>query len=269
MGIKAHVICHTHWDREWYFTREQFRTKLIRLIDGLLELVETVPEYVSFMLDGQTILLEDYLEIKPYNRERLFDAMRSGKIVCGPWYILPDELLISGESHIRNYIIGSKVSEAAGVSKMKTAYLPDSFGHPSQMPQIVSGLGMDTMVFWRGVPKEVEKTEFYWESPCREKKAFCLHLLNGYGNSANLSADMSVTVPRVQSMIEQLGAHSTTDVVLLMNGSDHITGQKNIAEIIIAKQRNGPVGTIELAWLPQYTKFGNPERDVSGGYGGE
>ena len=59
MGIKAHVICHTHWDREWYFTREQFRTKLIRLIDGLLELVETVPEYVSFMLDGQTILLDN------------------------------------------------------------------------------------------------------------------------------------------------------------------------------------------------------------------
>lgn len=254
MAIKAHAICHTHWDREWYFTREQFRTKLVRLIDGLLELVETVPEYVSFMLDGQTIILEDYLEIKPYNRERLYSAMRSGKIVCGPWYILPDELLISGESHIRNYLIGSKVSEAAGVSKMKTAYLPDSFGHPSQMPQIVDGLGMDTMVFWRGVPEAVEKTEFYWESPCKEKKAFCVHLLNGYGNSANLSADMSVTIPRIQSMIEQLGAHSTTDVVLLMNGSDHIIGQKDIVEVIGELGRRLPQYHIELSTMEDFLK---------------
>lgn len=254
MEIKAHMICHTHWDREWYFTREQFRTKLIRLIDGLLELIDTVPEYVSFMLDGQTIILEDYLAIKPYNRERLYQALRCGKIVCGPWYILPDELLVSGESHIRNYLIGSKVSESAGVQKMKTAYLPDSFGHPSQMPQIVSGLGMDAMVFWRGVSAAVDQTEFYWESPCKEKKVFCVHLANGYGNCANLDADMDVTVSRVESQIRELGARSSTDVILLMNGSDHIIGQKNITEIVKGLTQRLPQYDIKLSTMEAFLK---------------
>ncbi len=76
---KAHMICHTHWDREWYLTREEFRVKLVRLIDGLLDSVEHDPEYVSFMLDGQMIVLEDYLEIKPWNRERLKKALSGGK----------------------------------------------------------------------------------------------------------------------------------------------------------------------------------------------
>lgn len=269
MGIKAHVICHTHWDREWYYTREQFRTKLIRLIDGLLEVVETVPDYVSFMLDGQTIILEDYLEIKPYNRERLYRAMCAGKIVCGPWYILPDELLISGESHLRNYLIGSKVSEEAGVKKMKTAYLPDSFGHPCQMPQIVEGLGMDTMVFWRGVPEAVDKTEFYWESPCEGKKVFCVHLPNGYGNSGNLSADMEETVPRMENLIESLGARATTDVILLMNGSDHITGQKDITQIIRELGKRLPQYQIELSTMEAFLRELKPKLPPLKTYHGE
>lgn len=251
MSIKAHMICHTHWDREWYLTREEFRTKLVRLIDGLLDIVETVPEYVSFMLDGQTIAIEDYLEIKPYNREKLFAALKSGKIICGPWYILPDELLVSGESHIRNYLTGTEVIAETG-KKMETAYLPDSFGHPEQMPQIVEGLGMNAMVFWRGVSKAVKQSEFYWESPFSDAKVLCIHLLNGYGNSANLSEDIAVTLPRVQEMIESLGAYSSTDLVLLMNGSDHIIGQKNICEIVneLNKQLNGC--RIELSTLETY-----------------
>lgn len=231
MKIKAHVICHTHWDREWYFTREQFRTKLVRLIDGLLEMIETVPDYVSFMLDGQTIVIEDYLEIKPYKREELLHALRTGRILCGPWYILPDELLISGESHIRNFLAGSRVlgEEAPG---MKTAYLPDSFGHPAQMPQIAEGLGMDTMVFWRGTSNAIENTEFIWQSPHSGSEILCIHMPCGYGNSGNLSEDMEETIPRVTGLLETLGEKSTTNIVLLMNGSDHVAGQKNIPRIV-------------------------------------
>lgn len=245
------MICHTHWDREWYLTREEFRTKLVRLIDGLLEIIDTVPEYVSFMLDGQTIAIEDYLEIKPYNRERLFEALKTGKIISGPWYILPDELLISGESHIRNYMKGTEVVRETG-RKMEIAYLPDSFGHPAQMPQIVEGLGMNTMVFWRGVPKAVSQSEFYWESPFSGAKIFCVHLPFGYGNSANLDADLDVTAPRIQEITESLGAASSADLVLLMNGSDHIVAQGDICEIV--KQLNGRLQgcRIELSTLERY-----------------
>lgn len=253
MSIKAHMICHTHWDREWYLTREEFRTKLVRLIDGLLDIIETVPEYVSFMLDGQTIAIEDYLEIKPYRRGELFGALKSGKIICGPWYILPDELLISGESHIRNYMKGTEVVKECG-GKMETAYLPDSFGHPAQMPQIVEGLGMNTMVFWRGVSHAVEKTEFYWESPFSDARILCVHMPHGYGNCGNLSGDMDVTVPRVQELMESLGARSTTDLVLLMNGSDHIVGQKDIGRIVEQLNQQLTGCHIVLSTMEDYLK---------------
>ncbi len=229
--IKAYMICHTHWDREWYFTREEFRAKLVRLIDALLDMIETVPGYVSFMLDGQTIVIEDYLEIRPENRERLSNAMHEGKIICGPWYILPDELLVSGESLIRNYLMGDRVTGGMG-GKMKIAYLPNSFGHPQQLPQIVRGLGMDMMVFWRGTADFMERTEFYWQSLHKGSKILCVHMPFGYGNCCRLDENMDVTVPRLNSMIESLGARSTTDIVLLMNGSDHVAGQKDIVKIV-------------------------------------
>lgn len=251
MSIKAHMICHTHWDREWYLTREEFRTKLVRLIDGLLEIVEEVPEYVSFMLDGQTIAIEDYLEIRPYCRERLFGALKKGKIICGPWYILPDELLISGEAHIRNYIKGTQVVGEIG-KKMEIAYLPDSFGHPAQMPQIVEGLGMNAMVFWRGVSNEVKNTEFYWESSFTDSRVLCVHMPHGYGNCGNLSSSMALTVPRVKELLDSLGAKSTTDIVLLMNGSDHIIGQRNICELVKELNRQIPKAQIELSTMEGY-----------------
>ena len=251
MDIKAYMICHTHWDREWYLTREEFRTKLVRLIDGLLEIIDTTPEYVSFMLDGQTIIIEDYLEIKPYNRKKLFDALRSGKIICGPWYILPDELLVSAESHIRNYIKGTEVVKDAG-RKMETAYLPDSFGHPAQMPQIVAGLGMKAMVFWRGVSNEITQSEFIWRSPFEGSEIFCVHLPYGYGNMANLSGNMEEAVPRIQKMVDQLCERTETGIVLLMNGSDHIIGQKDICDVVKKVNERLQGCEIELSTLEGY-----------------
>lgn len=249
--MKAIMVCHTHWDREWYFTREVFRTKLVRLIDGLLEILDSQPEYVSFMLDGQTIVLEDYLEIRPKNRERLMDAVKKGRIVCGPWYVLPDELLVSGEAHIRNALTGANVLEGWG-RKMKIAYLPDSFGHPAQMPQIVKGLGMEAMFFWRGAPGKLKSTEFYWESPCGGEGILCVHMPNGYGNCGNLSSDMEITKGRVENLLRCLGEGSTVSTVLLMNGSDHITAQENIVPIVKELNRLLPEDEIRLGTLEDF-----------------
>lgn len=224
------MISHTHWDREWYLTREVFRTMLVRLIDKLLDIIDSNPNYVSFMLDGQTIVLEDYLAIRPENTDRLKSALQQGKILCGPWYILPDELLISGESHIRNYLIGYKVSSQYG-GFMSVGYLPDSFGHPEQMPQIIRGLGMDTMIFWRGTSNAMKHTEFIWQAPFHEAQVLCIHMPAGYGNSAHLLPGGQSNV-RLEKMIKNLHEKSHTDVVLLMNGSDHISVQHDILEII-------------------------------------
>lgn len=249
--VVAHMVCHTHWDREWYLTREVFRTKLVRLIDKLLDIVETTPDYVSFMLDGQTIVLEDYLAIRPENSERLKSALNKGKILCGPWYILPDELLISGETHIRNYLMGLKVSLIYG-GHMNIAYLPDSFGHPEQMPQIVTGLGMDTMIFWRGTSNAMTKTEFLWKSPYSSSQVLCIHMPAGYGNSARLIPGES-SKSRLEKMISTLHERSHTDIVLLMNGTDHLSAQEDIVDIVKAFNQNTQQNfTVKLSTMADY-----------------
>ena len=130
------LVSHTHWDREWYRTFQGFRARLVDTVDRILELTAEDPEF-RFLLDGQTIVLEDYLEIRPQRRAELAAACRSGQIAIGPWYVQPDSLLPHGETHIRNLIEGRQVGEDfGGVSQV--AYTPDSFGHPSQFPQILA-----------------------------------------------------------------------------------------------------------------------------------
>ncbi len=236
---RAHLVCETHWDREWYLTKEEFGVKLVRLMDGLLDIVEKTPGYVSFMMDGQTIALEDYLRARPRNRERLKKAVSSGKIAVGPWYVLPDELLVSGESHIRNYLAGDAVVRQFG-RKNNIGYLPDSFGHPEQMPQILKGLGVGAIVFWRGTGKGVKKTEFRWASPNPAASVLAVHMPYGYGNSARLSPDITETAPRLDQMIDALRMRSTTDAILLMNGSDHVLPQADIVDIIAAYNEAAP-----------------------------
>ena len=43
--MNVHVVSHTHWDREWYLTHEQFRLRLVALVDRLLDLMESRPDY--------------------------------------------------------------------------------------------------------------------------------------------------------------------------------------------------------------------------------
>ncbi len=228
-----------------------FLPKLVRLIDGLLEIIDRSPEYVSFMLDGQTIALEDYLTIRPSNRERLASAVQSGKIVIGPWYILPDELLISGESHIRNFLTGQETASAFGGAS-RLGYLPDSFGHPAQMPQILLGLGMDTALFWRGASHDMAHTEFYWLAPDGKSRVFCVHMPHGYGSMAALGGPAADTVRRLVDMMDSLGGKSKAGVVLLMNGSDHILAERDIPEVVAAFNGQGSDKRIQFSTLQDF-----------------
>ncbi|MEG1407897.1 MAG: hypothetical protein RSD23_08560, partial [Ruthenibacterium sp.] len=250
-NIKAHIICHTHWDREWYLSKNEFKTKMVRLVDSVLHTIET-NDAISFMLDGQTIILEDYMEIRPENKERITAAIQSGKLSAGPWYVLPDEILISGEAHIHNYMTGRRVAASFG-GAMNIGYLPDSFGHPEQMPQILKGLSMDTAIFWRGVPNDISHSEFNWQSTCKKVSVLAVNLPYGYGNSARLSQDMEVSGPRLREMMEKLTERTCGGVVLLMNGSDHILNQTDIADIVDDfNKKNAPDYEIEISTLPAF-----------------
>ena len=140
---RTHVISHTHRDREWYQTFQDYRAGLVRLLDELIGFMETNPAFAYYHLDGQTIMLEDYLEVRPENRKRLQRLIRQGRIIIGQWYVMPDEFLVSGEAMIRNLQLGFAISRSWGVEPMKVGYIVDIFGHNTQMPQICRG--------WHGV----------------------------------------------------------------------------------------------------------------------
>jgi len=155
-------VSHAHWDREWYQPSEEFRICLVRLMDRLLDILDRDPDFRYVMLDGQAIVLEDYLAIRPEREPDVAAHVRSGRLLIGPWYILPDEFLVSPESNIRNLLTGARVASRFG-KRMDVGNIPDPFGHISQLPQILRGSGMDCAVFWRGVGDA--PNEFLWAAP--------------------------------------------------------------------------------------------------------
>lgn len=158
-----HIISNTHWDREWRFPFQINRQMLVNMIDKVLEILESEPNYKAFHLDSQSIVIEDYLEIKPQNHERISKLVKDKRLFIGPWYVLPDEFQVGGENLIRNLLIGHKICRAIGrVSKV--GYSPFSWGQISQLPQIYSNFGIDFVMFYRGVNSlDAPKAEFIWE----------------------------------------------------------------------------------------------------------
>ena len=132
----VHVISHTHWDREWYLTFEQYRARLVELVDGVLERMSADARFAFFHLDGQTVVLEDYLEVRPEREIELRQRVREGRVLIGPWYVMPDMFLVSGEALVRNLALGIRTATAFG-GAMRVGYMPDPFGHVAQMPQIL------------------------------------------------------------------------------------------------------------------------------------
>src|SRR5436190_14679472 len=155
-GCRFWVVPHTHWDREWYLPLEHFRLELAALVDELIATRERDPRFRVFTLDGQAVLLEDYLELRPEQEPRLRALLADGRLAVGPSYVLPDELLVGGESLVRNLLLGRAVCERLGARASGVGYLPDSFGHPAQLPQILEGFGIESFLFSRGVGDEVD-----------------------------------------------------------------------------------------------------------------
>jgi alpha-mannosidase len=138
---------------------------LVYMMDMLLDIFEKQPNYKSFHLDSQTIPLQDYLEIRPEREAQLKKYVREKRLYVGPWFCLPDEFCISGESLIRNLLLGHKIAQRFG-HVSKTGYSPFSWGQISQMPQIYNGFGIKFTAFYRGVNTIVApRSEYIWEGP--------------------------------------------------------------------------------------------------------
>ena len=227
---KLVLVSHTHWDREWYLPFQRFRASLLEAVDLLLELMESNSQYRHFTLDGQTIVLEDYLELRPDREHQLRRLIEEGRILIGPWYVMPDEFLVSGESLVRNLLEGHRVASRFG-GEMKVGYIPDPFGHIAQMPQILRGFGIDSAVLWRGVGSALKHSEALWVAP-DGSSVLLVHMPRGYAIAAPLPSTRDALMERLRHIREQLEPRATTSFLLLMNGNDHTFPQPDVPAII-------------------------------------
>lgn len=238
-----HVISHTHWDREWYMPFEAHRFKLVEFFDRLLDTLDNDPTFKSFHLDGQAIVIEDYLEVRPEMREKIEKYIEEGRLVSGPWYILQDEYLVDGESNVRNMIIGRQVAAKYGkVSDI--GYFPDAFGNIGQAPQILRGFDIDCVAFGRGTsPRKGDRydsgeenygkntSEIIWRSPDGSEVIGTV-FLNWYNNGAEIPSDAEEGAKHVCRIRDNAARVSTVPHLLFMNGCDHQPVQKDIGQVI-------------------------------------
>jgi alpha-mannosidase len=229
MARLVHIVPHTHWDREWYRPFQSFRMELVDLLDRLLPELEQDPAYVHFMLDGQMAVVDDYLAIRPEAEPTLRQLAASGRLSLGPWYILMDEFLVSGETMIRNLQMGLDRATAFG-GAMEVGYLPDMFGHVAQMPQLLQQFGFEHAVVWRGVPAAIDRDGFWWGSP-DGSTVRATYLPQGYGNGAFLPDSAKALVARVAEWCDEQG-DLAGDPVLWMNGTDHLMPQAWLGRVV-------------------------------------
>ena len=248
MTTEVHVISHTHWDREWYLTFEQYRARLIDLVDAVLDRMAADPGF-TFHLDGQSIVLEDYVEVRPERERELRDRVAGGRLLVGPWYVMPDMFLVSGEALVRNLSLGLRIAEGFGKA-MRVGYMPDPFGHVAQMPQILAGFGLDGAILWRGFGGR--DAEYRWEAP-DGTRALLLHLpREGYCNGLRLPLVAPQEMRRqAAAVIARERERSVTGQVLLMVGVDHVEPHPALLDVIDALNHL-PETTARLSTLIDY-----------------
>ena len=251
MVKKVFVVPHTHWDREWFFTSDQAKVYLLKDLKDVLDHLETDGQYGSFLLDGQSSLIEDYLNWRPQERKRVEKLVKEKKLILGPWYTQTDQYLASGESIINNLRIGMKQSDELG-GHMNVAYVPDSFGQESSMPQIYQQLGIDDAVLYRGFSlDDTKQSEFTWQgedgSEISVFRMACGYFIGGVVDETKLAQLM--TEEPFKTVVDQ----ASTDNVLFPNGSDMAPLRFDLPEFIERlNQANKGKFTFEVASLEDY-----------------
>jgi alpha-mannosidase len=228
---KVAIVPHTHWDREWYAPYQTFRLRLVDTLDAFLPLLERDPSYTRFLLDGQMAVVDDYLEVRPEAESTIRRLAVSGRLDMGPWYALMDEFLVSGETMVRDLQMGMARAAHFG-GAMDVGYLPDMFGHVAQMPQLLRLAGIHHAVVWRGVPRAIRRTAFWWEA-LDGSRVRAEYLPQGYGNGEGIADDPKALVDRVAEFEAAHGRFLRDgDPILWMNGTDHQAPQPWLGRVV-------------------------------------
>jgi alpha-mannosidase len=230
--LTAHVVAHTHWDREWYQPFVRFRQRLVALVDELLDDPPAADE--SFLLDGQAVVIEDYLEVRPERAAELASLLRDGRLEAGPWYVLADELIPAGESLVRNLLLGRRIVRRYGASSPPVLYCPDSFGHPATLPMIAAGFGLALIILWRGFGgrRWPPSDTVIWRAPDGERVAVYHLPPSGYEYGSDLPLDPAAARERWRRMRDTYAPRTATGIVLLPNGADHHARQRGQREAV-------------------------------------
>ena len=243
-----HLVPHTHWDREWYEPFQRFRLRLVDLVDDVLERAEADPRF-CFTFDGQTAMLEDYLEIRPEAEARIAALVATGQLAVGPWRILSDEFLVSGETLVRNLEAGVARATRFG-HVMAVGYLPDEFGHAAQVPQLLRRAGFEHAAVWRGVPAAIDRHAFAWSAP-DGSTVRTEYLIDGYGNAAGLFTYPDVALA-ARRLLERLAPVFGDDPVLAMYGTDHSAPLPDLLDVVEEINRSQDGYQVVLGTLAGY-----------------
>lgn len=235
--MQLHVVSHTHWDREWYHGAALFRQRLVRLVDELLEPAGDLAgsgRPPSFLLDGQAVVLEDYLAVRPDRRPLLEAALGERRLEAGPWYVLADGLIPSGESLLRNLLVGRAILAGLGAAPPPVLYAPDSFGHPAAMPLLAHGFGFDLAIVWRGYGgRRWPPGDSAWWEADGGGRVLIHHLApDGYELGSNLPVDERHARKRWARLRAILEPRARLGLVLLPNGADHHALQSDAAAAV-------------------------------------
>jgi len=251
-GYTFHLIPHTHWDREWYLPQPAFLARLVPALDDLLDRLHSEPDF-TFLLDGQTVLLEDYLQVRPDRLSQVVELVRSGRLQVGPWYVLADEQIPSGESLIRNLLAGQADSAQLG-GRTDVLYSPDAFGHPAVLPQLAGEFGMRFGVLWRGLGGEPgqERDLYRWRGP-DGREILLYHLpSDGYEIGASLPADPE-RLPRAWARTRSaLVPRAATHQVAVFIGADHHAAHPSILQLQSLLAEHEPGSNFRISRLADF-----------------
>ena len=247
--IRAFYVASTHWDREWYMPFQHYRYHLVELLDEVLDLMARDARFTCFQTDGQSIILEDYLEVRPERAEQVQDFALAGRLRIGPWYTMPDENIVAPESLIRNLEEGIRVARAFG-NVSKVGFVCDIFGHVSQLPQILNGFGIESAFVFRGVNEDTHRGLFRWQSP--DGSEVVTHRFGpkegyfDYGAVIRKGFDhahaytLNDAVPRLAEYVKIQRERTGLDLVLLFDGGDHMPIEPSTSDLLDGLRRALP-----------------------------
>ena len=240
---RVHFVLSTHWDREWHRTFQDFRYRLVRLMDHVLDGLADGRLQGPFVCDGQAVVIEDYLEVRPERRAQIEQFAREGKLIVGPWYVLPDEFLVSGESLVRNLRRGRDLARAMNAPPSNAGFVCDMFGHNSQLPQILAGFGIRAGFIWRGI-NQIETRHVRWRG-ADGSELVCFRFGHaGYCSyahavrsafAASAPFDARQVAENLDAFLDFEAEHTEIDPILLFDGGDHQDWDENAYNVLLER----------------------------------